>query len=94
MDKQDFCHSCGHKDSCQEIYSKLGNEKGPSVLAAVLAAFLLPVLVFIVSLAAVKYAIARLVSGEELQTGLSVAAASVVAFLSVLAVRAAGARNK
>jgi hypothetical protein len=94
MYKQDFCHSCGHKDSCQEIYSKLGHEKGPSVLAEVLAAFLLPLLVFVGSLAAVKYALAKLVSSEELQTALSVGAALLAAFLSVLAVRAVGAKSK
>ncbi len=44
------CDGCRHADGCQEAYRRLGATEGPSVTITVLAAFLLPILVFAVSL--------------------------------------------
>ena len=51
MDQQEFCQDCHQRHNCQEIYCKVGGSKGPSIFRKVVVAFLLPMLVFIVSLA-------------------------------------------
>ena len=51
MIKQEFCKDCHLKDDCQEIYRQLGHASCPSVVRKVIAAFLLPLVVFIFSLA-------------------------------------------
>jgi len=52
MVQQESCQGCHQKDDCQKLYEQLTNAKGPSVTVKVVLAFLLPLLVFIVSLAA------------------------------------------
>lgn len=51
MVQEKFCEGCDQSNKCQEISRKLGNVKGPSVALKVIVAFLLPLVVFIVSLA-------------------------------------------
>ncbi len=51
MNKQEPCKDCYQKHNCQEIYQHLGNAKGPSVAAKAVIAFLLPLIVFTVTLA-------------------------------------------
>ncbi|MBN2180926.1 MAG: hypothetical protein JW715_03355 [Sedimentisphaerales bacterium] len=50
MVQQEFCKDCYHKHDCQQVYRQLGHSTCPSVLRKVIVAFLLPLLVFIVSL--------------------------------------------
>jgi uncharacterized membrane protein YoaK (UPF0700 family) len=52
MSQQKSCNDCYQKHNCQEIYQHLGNAKGPSVASKAVIAFLLPLTVFIVTLAA------------------------------------------
>ena len=53
------CENCGyrhsHKNCCMDIYQRLGQTKGPSVISRVLLAFVLPLLVFIASLVLAGY---------------------------------------
>lgn len=50
MVEQKICQNCGQRTGCKEIYRQLGDRKGPSVLLKVIAAFLLPMLVFAASI--------------------------------------------
>jgi len=59
MMEQNFCQLCGQKDSCRQAYERLGSSQGPSVVSEVIFAFLLPMLVFIVVLAAFEKILAR-----------------------------------
>lgn len=52
MNQQEACKDCYQKHNCREIYNHLGNAKGPSVTLKAVTAFLLPLTVFIVTLAA------------------------------------------
>jgi hypothetical protein len=52
MNQQKPCKDCYKKHNCQEIYHHLGNAKGPSITLKAVTAFLLPLTVFIVTLAA------------------------------------------
>mgnify|MGYP003801798133 CR=1 FL=1 len=52
------------KDSCKEAYRKLGESKAPNVLTKVILAFLLPLILFILSIAAFE----RLLTDDKLKT--------------------------
>jgi hypothetical protein len=51
MTQEKICQDCSQQQKCQEIYEKLGNITGSSVAVKAVVAFLLPILVFIASLA-------------------------------------------
>lgn len=51
MTKEDFCQNCHQKHECQEVYRRMGCSEHPPVLYKTIIAFLMPMLVFIVSLA-------------------------------------------
>jgi hypothetical protein len=50
MVQQENCQNCHQKHDCQEVYRRLGNSTCPSVVIKTIVAFLLPLVVFIVSL--------------------------------------------
>ncbi len=75
--KTNNCSGCSHEDSCRLMYEKIGNVKGPSVLGKAVLAFLVPIFVFIASLAAAT---------KLLQDHLSEAALTLVSFLLAAAV--------
>ena len=43
------CHNCQHHNDCQDVYEQLGNSKSPPITIGVLQAFLLPLVIFIVT---------------------------------------------
>ena len=51
MVQNEDCQNCHQKHDCREVYRLLGNSEGPSVVLKVIIAFLIPLVVFIVSLA-------------------------------------------
>jgi len=87
MDEQKFCQGCNQKDECQKVYQHLGNFKGPSFVSQVIIAFLVPVMVFIVSLAVFEKIFTGAVNAKELQTVLSFLLALSVTFVCVLILR-------
>ncbi len=87
MVEQKFCQGCSQKHDCQDIYQKLANLKGPSVVLKVVVAFLLPILVFIASLAAFERMLAEAVNSEELLTALSFLLALSVTFGLMLIIK-------
>ncbi len=70
MIQKDICDSCHQKHSCREIYGRLGSSGSPSVLVSIVA-FLLPLVVFTVSVA-------------FFQTFLTTAASFVMSLLTTL----------
>jgi hypothetical protein len=91
--KQDFCQNCAEQHRCQEVYERLGRAQGPSVVPKVLAAFLLPLVVFIVSLAAFERIIATVVARKGLQTALGAVFALFATFICVVVTRAMSMRS-
>ena len=76
MEQQEFCQDCHQKHDCQEVYRRLGNSENPPVFLKVVVAFLLPMVVFIVSLAIFEKVLAwagadSLRSSQGLQTAVS-----------------------
>ncbi len=52
MKSNDTCSQCGHKDGCRLMYEKLGKATGENVAMKAIVAFLVPIGVFIGTLAA------------------------------------------
>ena len=87
MAEQKICEDCNQKPDCQEIYKQLGDVEGPSVVIKVIVAFLLPLVVFIVSLAVFQEIFVRAISSQGLQSALSLLLALLVTFVCILIVR-------
>jgi hypothetical protein len=78
MSEQQFCQSCNHRQSCKSVYQQLGKNKGHSVVSSVVAAFLLPVVVFAGTLAVCDVIFTKATGTEALWT--------ILSFLSALSV--------
>ena len=83
MAQQKFCQECTQKHDCQKVYQQLGDHKGPSVVIKVIVAFLLPLVVFIASLAAFEEIFAGAINIQPLQTILSFLLALLVTFVCI-----------
>jgi hypothetical protein len=69
------------------VYQQLGNIEGPSVLVKVISAFLLPLVVFIVSLAVFERMFAGATGAGQAQTALSFVLALLATFVCILIIR-------
>ena len=87
MAEQKICEDCTQKHDCRRIYEQLGDVEGPSVVIKVIVAFLLPLVVFIVSLAVFQEILAKAISSQHLQSALSLLPAFLVTFVCILIVR-------
>ncbi len=92
MAEQKICEDCKQKPDCRRIYEQLGDVEGPSVVIKVIVAFLLPLVVFIVSLAVFQEIFAKAISSQRLQTALSLLLAFLVTFVFILIVRVINGR--
>ena len=94
MAEQKYCQDCIQKHNCQQIYEKLANTKGRSVVFKAVAAFLLPILVFIITLVIFE----KILSGFEMAAGwraiFSTAASLLVTIVFVLIIKASKRTNK
>jgi hypothetical protein len=87
MAEQEFCDNCNQKHNCGSIYHQLGNTNGPSVVVKVVVAFLLPLVVFIISLAAFQEIFTKTIGSQHMQTVLSMVSALLITFSCILIVR-------
>jgi len=92
MAEEKFCQDCGQKHDCQKVYQQLGDIKGPSVVVKVLVAFMLPLVVFIVTLAIFNKILSGFEMTADLQTVFSLAASLLVTFICILIVRVVNRR--
>jgi hypothetical protein len=81
------CQECNQKQKCQEIYQQLGKAKGPSVAFKAVVAFLLPLLIFIASLAAFEGILARITNIEKLRIALDFLLALAVTLAAILIIK-------
>jgi len=89
--EEQFCERCSQRHDCREIYGKLGNAEGPSLTLTVVVAFLVPILVFIVSLGVLEKVLGWVTEGA-LRTAASLSGAVIVTLAWMLTVRAIGRR--
>lgn len=94
MAQQKSCQSCSENHSCRQVYQKLGNVKGPSIVLKALFAFILPLAVFIVALAASEKFLAQAIELDNLRVILSFLLAVLTAFFCVLVVRTIDAQRR
>lgn len=87
MVQEKFCEGCEQSEKCQDVSRKLGNIKGPSIALKVIVAFLLPLVVFIVSLAVFERLFAGSIDTEGLRTAAGFLAALAVTFVFILIVK-------
>ena len=80
------CPSCQNHSSCEQAYQRLGQSKAPSVMAPVLAAFVLPLVTFVLALAASQEACAGLASAK-----LTLLVSFLMALGATVTIAAAGA---
>ena len=92
MDNNDFCQGCGQKNRCEQVYHTLSGEKGPSVLARVTMAFLVPLLVFIAALGISQKIIVEYVDTQHWQTMISFVIAMAVTGICVVSIKLARGR--
>ena len=70
MNQQKFCQDCHQKHDCQEVYRRLGGAECPSVTLKVIIVFLMPMVIFVVSLAVFEFFFADIL-GAALKSSLS-----------------------
>ncbi|MBC8469939.1 MAG: hypothetical protein H8D56_10755 [Planctomycetes bacterium] len=87
MNENEFCGNCNQKHNCGSIYHQLGNTNGPSVVVKVVIAFLLPLVVFIFSLAVFQEIFTKTTSSQLMLTALSLVSALFVTFSCILIIR-------
>ncbi len=87
MDEQKVCQGCNYKSRCQEVYEKLGKIHGQSVVLKVLAAFLLPIVVFIGCLAASDRILAEVIHSKGAQTVVGLLLALLATCICILITR-------
>ena len=87
INQQTPCKSCTQMHSCREVYRQLGNTEVPLALSKIIAAFLLPILVFITSLAVFGPISAKITAAKQLQIALGFLPALAVTFLCILIIK-------
>jgi hypothetical protein len=87
MSEQESCRYCHERHECREIYQQLGKAEGPSVVLKVVAAFLIPLVVLIVSLAIFEGISVKIVNTKALQTIISFVLALSVTFVCILVIK-------
>jgi hypothetical protein len=81
------CQECDQKHKCQDIYQQLGKARGPSVAFKAVVAFLLPLLIFIVSLAVFEGILARITDIKGLRIALDFLLALSVTLATMLIIK-------
>ncbi len=81
------CSQCGQKNRCSHLYEKMGHTKGPNVAWKVTTAFLVPILVFIGSLAGATRLLGDKFEGR-IQTLVTFSIAAAVTLAVVVCIRA------
>jgi hypothetical protein len=87
MVSKSFCNDCIQKHDCRSAYEQLGKFSGASVVLKVILAFLLPLIVFIVSLAVSERVLAGVIGVEKLQTVFSLLPALLATFVCIFIIR-------
>ena len=84
MAKENLCEKCSEKKSCEEAYKQLGQAKGPSVVVGAIVAFVVPIVVFIASLAACEQILTSSIQATKLRLVLSFLLALVVTIALIM----------
>ena len=86
MDQQQ-CQNCEQKHNCQEVYKQLGQSKAPKVLSKVILAFLLPLILFVFSIAITEKRLNETLKSEAIRDLAAFAAGVLVVFLYLIVLK-------
>ena len=92
MVEQDLCQQCNQRQDCGKVYEQLCKIEGPSIVRKVVLAFLLPLIIFIVSMAIFEKMFSAVISDGQLRSALSFASALLLTFICILLTRVIGGR--
>lgn len=84
MAQNDICQDCNQRHRCREIYEKLGKIRGPSIAYKIVFAFLLPLIVFVVSLVCFEWLLATVFAVEQFKTVLVLFSALVAVAVDIV----------
>ena len=87
MALQTFCNNCIQEHSCRSIYEKMGDASGAPVTLKVILAFLLPLIVFIISLAVFEKVFTDAIYSERVRTAVGFLLAFLVALTCIIIIR-------
>jgi uncharacterized membrane protein len=93
MKSDDYCSGCAQKDTCRSAYEKLGKFQGANVAWRAVVAFLVPICVFIGSLAGSQRLLGNRLEGKLLIL-VSFALALCLTLLAVIVIRAINGYSK
>lgn len=86
-----ICDECGYRHGrgrcCIDIYQQLGQTKGPSVAGKVFLAFVLPLLVFIISIMLAGYILSVFIIKDSIRTLFAFLIAVVVTIIFAQLIR-------
>ena len=81
MADEEFCSGCPEKNTCSNTYEQLGKFQGPSVFFRSVAAFLVPILLFAISLGVMDRLLMEPVSDKNIRTLICVIFGVLVCFV-------------
>ena len=81
MADEKFCSGCRQRHDCKSTYEKLGKVKGESVFLKSVGAFLVPILLFIISLAVFEPVFESWISGKNARTAICALAGAGVCYV-------------
>ena len=88
MTQQELCQQCNQRQDCGQVYEQLGRIEGPSIVKEVVLAFLLPMVVFVASLAVFERMFSQVVSAGQARSALSFTSAVSLTFVCILLTKA------
>ena len=77
------CSNCPQGSDCKQIYQKMGDVEGPSVVSKVIVAFVLPIVVFIFSLAGFGKLLGDKITSAKLATAIIFALSLIVTLIYI-----------
>ena len=88
------CSNCPQGSDCKQIYQKMGDAQGPSVVSKVIVAFVLSIVVFIFSLVVFGKLLGDKITGAKLATAIVFALSLIVTLIYIFLVKKAGDRKQ
>ena len=84
MEDKDFCKKCNKKHSCRDVYEKIGKSNSPPVTVNVIKAFVLPVILFIISVVLLDDWVSNITNNHKLQIVLQIVLAVLITSLVII----------
>ena len=81
------CSSCKDSHNCSAVYGQIGNAKGPSVAMKVVVAFLLPIIIFIITLAVSENWLKSVFDNKNMPSAIGAVIALIAVVVYIFAVR-------